>query len=264
MAATEWVYKNIKKFGGDKKNIVTFGQSAGAYLATMQLLYDNDDERIAGSILQSPNVHVPSRDPTTWYNVFLSFAGTAGCVDPSAPNPLTIKTCLKNKPIQDILAAQAATIDIPGLGARSIYGAPANDWYYPVIWGPTALTPVMPNQILYEFQDNGATTAPFIIGTLRDEQYFIFNPSLANGVIDFNTFVGLIANLVDQINIYVPNPVITPATAPITFSILGTCIYMICTMMIYISYSNSNVYYIIHRLLWNITNSHISYRRFLQ
>ena len=226
LKATEWVYNNIKSFGGDPDNIVTFGQSAGSYMAMLQLLYN--PEYVKGSILQSPNIQIPLRDPDTWYNTFETFKDYIGC---SSNSSLEIITCLKNVPVEHILLAQDATVTLPGAGTFSIYGAPfpGNDWPWPVPWGPTALTDLIPNQILFEFQDNeNLNTAPFIIGTVRDEQYFTFSNDSID--LDFSVFVANIALAADGVDVFVPDPAINPFTAPITFQIRQLILSVFCLL----------------------------------
>ncbi|HJJ38531.1 MAG TPA: carboxylesterase family protein [Methanocorpusculum sp.] len=51
--ALHWVYENIHAFGGDKKNITLFGQSAGGGCASLLALYDKARPYIAKIISQS-------------------------------------------------------------------------------------------------------------------------------------------------------------------------------------------------------------------
>lgn len=64
-AATAWVIKNIKQYGGDPKKIYVSGHSAGAYLAALIAIdpsllkvHEIDDSKIAGAVLISPFLFV--------------------------------------------------------------------------------------------------------------------------------------------------------------------------------------------------------------
>lgn len=53
VSATDWIYKNIKKFGGDNKNIFLMGHSAGGHLVSLAGLDGKLKNPISGIITMS-------------------------------------------------------------------------------------------------------------------------------------------------------------------------------------------------------------------
>ena len=75
--AVNWVYDNIEYFGGNKNDIILFGQSAGAQsVANMLLSYNAPSQtdisvkgKFRGAIMQSTPFSVRQRTPETWPQV---------------------------------------------------------------------------------------------------------------------------------------------------------------------------------------------------
>ncbi|OJJ42333.1 hypothetical protein ASPZODRAFT_77033 [Penicilliopsis zonata CBS 506.65] len=80
-AAVEWVYENIEAFGGDKENIMLWGQSQGAALTHLYTLAFPEDPLAAkfGVISQPPSVTINMSDTTDVYADFHIVAEGLGC-----------------------------------------------------------------------------------------------------------------------------------------------------------------------------------------
>eukprot|EP01084_Bolivina_argentea_P020043 37313_1 len=160
MLAIQFVYKNIKYFGGNKNNIILWGHSSGAHLVALHLLYNN--RLINGGIMESPSLWVPLRDPITWYNVPLDFSEHIGCNYSS--DTVDLIKCWRSTEASKILTAgsELSTID-------------QWSWAKYQFFSPTVLTKLLPNQPLFEWQDKHTKTPPFIIGMNRDDTYINMN-----------------------------------------------------------------------------------------
>ena len=74
--AIEWAYNNIEYFGGNKDNIVLFGESAGAMsVGTILMNYNettqtNVSKMYTGAIMESNPLGLPFRKTDTWEGLF--------------------------------------------------------------------------------------------------------------------------------------------------------------------------------------------------
>ncbi|PYH46235.1 alpha/beta-hydrolase [Aspergillus saccharolyticus JOP 1030-1] len=80
-AAVEWVYENIESFGGNKDNIMLWGQSQGAALTHLYTLAFPDDPLAAkfGIISQPPSVTIDLTATDDVYQDFDIVAKALGC-----------------------------------------------------------------------------------------------------------------------------------------------------------------------------------------
>ena len=159
--ATEWAYRNIPNFGGDKSRIVIFGESAGAHSVALHIL--NKSSIISGAIMESACIGLPLRKPTNWGKLPAAFAETCGCSSDIYPNPGQRLQCLKN----------VSFIDIIGCQIISNQKTPQPGWYllqYNQPWVPTVNTNVLIDNPLIAIQ-NGYWNdkIPIIIGSNKGE-----------------------------------------------------------------------------------------------
>ena len=78
--AIEWVKSNIEGFGGDSDNITLFGESAGAWSASLQSSIHSDGNLFSKAICQSGgmNAYVDRNRANTWGDLFLQKADEHG------------------------------------------------------------------------------------------------------------------------------------------------------------------------------------------
>eukprot|EP01064_Diplonema_japonicum_P037219 TRINITY_DN8664_c0_g1_i1.p1 TRINITY_DN8664_c0_g1~~TRINITY_DN8664_c0_g1_i1.p1 ORF type:complete len:543 (+),score=72.28 TRINITY_DN8664_c0_g1_i1:56-1684(+) len=179
--ALKWVQNNIASFGGNKDNVMIFGQSAGAISVTAHLAMPGSRGLFHAAVCES-SVPVsdisfaPLKNSTEFGEVY---SQKVGC--PSGPNQLH---CLRSMPLGDVMS--------PLLEWRHLF--PKNDIgimprlmpvmpYFPVIDG-SALT-MRP----YEAAVKGeAADVPIVMGTCHDEgtAFSPIIPLVVNG--DFPAF----------------------------------------------------------------------------
>ena len=111
--AIKWVHDNIADFGGDPDEVTIFGGSAGGSNALFQAMYPGNRGLFKRVIVQSgpPRVGSSSR--------ILPFAGYIGCKGPSS---VSILSCLRSKPWEELSAVANMDQKQPAYFARVIDG----------------------------------------------------------------------------------------------------------------------------------------------
>lgn len=181
--AIEWVYDNIRYFGGDETNINIWGISAGAISVGLHLLYNHD--HIASGIMQSPLFILPQKDHDSWGDMVATFSDLIGC-DDHDQNATQLLACWRSVDAADILDAQT---DGSLRGLR------------PFPFTPTAGTDVIPDQAMTALQE--MDTPPFILGVVADEFYH-FMPSMPPS---YDTFITASVAM----NLFFEDPVVVNA-----------------------------------------------------
>ncbi|MFI8344040.1 carboxylesterase/lipase family protein [Streptomyces sp. NPDC085639] len=139
--AFRWVRDNAGAFGGDGKRVTIAGQSAGGIAVCTHLASPGSRGLFRAAIIQSGSIGdcgaVPRQQAES---TSLAVAAAAGCTTPS-----TVVSCMRGKPVQEILDAQ----DGPA--------APRPYWQY-------SLGTELPEQPLAAFTAGHASNVPVMNG----------------------------------------------------------------------------------------------------
>ena len=109
-AALRWVQRNIGQFGGNRRNVTIFGESAGGLSVLSQLASPGARGLFAKAIVESGAYDLTQAPLATAEAAGEAFATSAGCASQTA-------ACLRSLPVSTILANQTAsgyTPDIDG------------------------------------------------------------------------------------------------------------------------------------------------------
>ncbi|KAF8056297.1 extracellular triacylglycerol lipase precursor [Lyophyllum atratum] len=166
LAALEWVQQNIGRFGGDKRKVTAFGESAGAIMTSILFLNSPLEKLVRGVILESGSpasalTFKASRREVDWQN----FVGGVPHCASKATSSHTFD-CLKTANSSDILQ---------GL-LHSLSAAPELFPFDPTIDGPGGLYPDIPSNV---FAEGRFARLPSIAGTNLDEGT-LFTPRTIN------------------------------------------------------------------------------------
>jgi para-nitrobenzyl esterase len=102
-AALRWVQRNIAFFGGDRRNVTIFGESAGGLSVHSQLVSPLARGLFGKAIVQSGAYNLDQASLATAQQAGTGFAAGTGCADQTA-------ACLRRLPVATILARQATNI----------------------------------------------------------------------------------------------------------------------------------------------------------
>jgi len=110
-AALRWVQHNIREFGGDRRNVTIFGESAGGQSVLLQLISAGARGLFAKAIAESGGYALNPVSLASAEATGRAFAAKAGCASQTAQ-------CLRGLPVATILADQdqsGASADIDGM-----------------------------------------------------------------------------------------------------------------------------------------------------
>lgn len=162
--AIEWVYDNIRYFGGDESNINIFGESAGGNSVALHLLYNND--YITSGIMQSPAVWVLHNEPDDTKGPTKEFSEAMDCNTNLTASELL--ECWRSVNVSNVIEYWNQTAGTNLITAFS----------------PTVGTELLPEHTMTAFADENLDIPPFIIGTTKDEAWFFLDESLVGGSVD--------------------------------------------------------------------------------
>lgn len=149
IAALQWIQKNIEAFGGDKENVVVFGQSGGGAKVTTLLQSKNADGLIAKGINMSGVIGPVLADQK----------GSGKELAEALMKELKINTVQELENVPYVMLAEAYKKIRPGMQREGKYvgGAPHPNEYYvgePILNGfrkETAHVPLMVGSVYGEF-----------------------------------------------------------------------------------------------------------------
>ena len=147
---------NIDTFGGDKKKVTVFGQSAGAIMTAILFLNNNIKDLARAAIFESGAAASPVEFPAAHRQIdWQNFVGGV----PSCANMSTTANtydCLRKAPTAEIFTGLQTAI----AKLTELYG------FNPTIDGPGGLLPDLASTLL---QVGKFSKLPFIAGTNLDE-----------------------------------------------------------------------------------------------
>jgi para-nitrobenzyl esterase len=109
-AALRWVQSNIGRFGGDRRDVTIFGESAGGLSVLSQVASPGAHGLFSKAIVESGSYNPTQASLATAETQGQAFAAQAGCADQTA-------ACLRDLPVSTILANETAggyTPDVDG------------------------------------------------------------------------------------------------------------------------------------------------------
>lgn len=139
-AALRWVQRNIGSFGGDRRNVTIFGESAGGLSVLSQVASPQAGGLFAKAIVESGGYNLTQKPQATAEIDGATFARNAGCPDNSA-------SCLRGLSVEQVLAHQNA-----GLGYQ-----------------PNVSAAVLPQPISTALTTGAFNRVPIVNGTNADE-----------------------------------------------------------------------------------------------
>jgi para-nitrobenzyl esterase len=121
-AALRWVKQNIEAFGGDPNDVTLAGESAGAAGVCMHILAPDETTGLfQKAIVQSAGCATPLPTVEQGKKTGEKIATLVGCTDAA-----TALTCLRGKPVRDLLSAAATVAGssivtfLPVTGAKTV------------------------------------------------------------------------------------------------------------------------------------------------
>ncbi|KAJ6606213.1 esterase 1 [Mycena vulgaris] len=165
LAALEWVQLHIGTFGGNKKKVTIFGESAGAMMSSILFLNSPISRLARAAIFESgsqasPSLFTSERREVNWENFV---GGVASCASKAKSGSTFV--CLESATTTEILA---------GFVAAAAEAPNAFPWD-PVIDGPGGLIPDLPSVL---FKRGQFARLPFIAGTNLDEGTLFINQAI--------------------------------------------------------------------------------------
>ncbi|XP_022079672.1 carboxylesterase 1D-like [Acanthaster planci] len=103
--AIQWVKDNIADFGGDPNQITIFGQSAGGWSVTYQMISPLNDNNLFQRVIAQSGAafHGQIISGISAQREVLNLASALGCDSPYESSSRTVISCLRESSMQDLL-----------------------------------------------------------------------------------------------------------------------------------------------------------------
>uniref|UniRef100_H2XQY1 Carboxylic ester hydrolase n=1 Tax=Ciona intestinalis TaxID=7719 RepID=H2XQY1_CIOIN len=154
--ALEWVQENIQSFGGNKKSVTLFGQSAGAQSIAVHMVNNYSEPLFHGAILESNPFGITYKNKTEAQDIADKFAKHMGCrcqID-EATTAVDALACMKSK-----------TIIVNQINPNSL-----TQVFEP--WAPVLDEDLLNEHPYYTFLKGNNHDKPMIMGFAKDEGMF--------------------------------------------------------------------------------------------
>nr|UFQ90039.1 acetylcholinesterase 8 [Pardosa pseudoannulata] len=115
LMAINWVKDNAERFGGDPENIILMGVSAGGWSVSAHMISPLSKNLFKKAIIHSGSIVHPMfiADNEKLFQNSEMVASFVGCTNESltlGKDPRSVVKCLKEKPIEDLIAAEKALL----------------------------------------------------------------------------------------------------------------------------------------------------------
>lgn len=187
MMARDWVYDNIKAFGGDPNRITLMGQSAGAMSISAHLTRPENEGKFQAAIMHSNPFGEPYRNVNSALTLARVFGKHLNCtVNAAGSNWSEVEICMRKKSMHQLLDAQIKTeMDLEASIEQILQIV--------VVWSPTIGTDYLPMRPLEAFQAGRVIDVPYMVGTTSNETvifvYEVFSEPLSADMLEVITYV---------------------------------------------------------------------------
>uniref|UniRef100_F6SXV5 Carboxylic ester hydrolase n=1 Tax=Ciona intestinalis TaxID=7719 RepID=F6SXV5_CIOIN len=162
--ALEWVQENIQSFGGNKKSVTLFGQSAGAQSIAVHMVNNYSEPLFHGAILESNPFGITYKNKTEAQDIADKFAKHMGCRD-EATTAVDALACMKSKTMEETLAALRNFSIVNQINPNSL-----TQVFEP--WAPVLDEDLLNEHPYYTFLKGNNHDKPMIMGFAKDEGMF--------------------------------------------------------------------------------------------
>ncbi|XP_035672240.1 crystal protein-like [Branchiostoma floridae] len=152
--ALKWVQENIGNFGGDKKHVTIFGQSAGSDSVGILMTYNGSADLFEKGIMLSVPFTIYHKSRADAIRLGNHFAKQLNCSHGD------IK-CIRSKTTAELLDAQGKS--------GSFIANPFRLFELFVQWGPHFDGDILTEELVEKFAKGQFQKKPFIIGTVSEE-----------------------------------------------------------------------------------------------